>query len=173
MFVSLYCGRFFAAHYCSSFDSSHNMSTFSIHMLHVSPLSSYLFSISAPSASEIIISPHLARPLPVRHTIFGITPLCQDVSQWHHLSPLSFQHPLLSAAQSWCIYPPSHWSFSQTTRAKGGRGCRDVSQPNNQPASLPAKHSSFPSVSCKAHLLEAALDAISNSIPSLNFPESF
>lgn len=82
-----------------------------------------------------IASPLLARPLPARHTIFDITPFCQAASQWHRLSPLPFQHPLLSAAQSWSIYPPSHWSFSQTTQAKGRRGCRDVSQPVKQPAS--------------------------------------
>lgn len=55
------------------------------------------------------------------------------------------------------------------------RGDAEMSanQSNNHSANLLAKHSSFPSVSCKAHLLEAALDAISNSIPSLNLPECF
>ena len=91
-----------------------------------------LFICSAPPAS-----PHLARPLPARHTIFGITPLCQAASQWHQLSPLPFQHPLLSAAQSWSIYRPSNWSFSQTTQAKGRRGCRDVSQLAVQTRLLP------------------------------------
>lgn len=79
--------------------------------------------------------PHLARPFPARHTIFGITPFCQAASQWHELSPLTSQHPLLSAAQSWSICPPSHWSYSQTTLGKGRRGWRDVRQPVKQPSS--------------------------------------
>jgi len=121
------------------FDCSPWMSTFGIDLLHASPPSFYLFSISAPSAS-----PHLARPLPARHTIFGITPFCQAASQWHQLSPLPFQHPLLSAAQSWSIYPPSNWSFSQTTQAKGKGGggvkrCQPASQRTSQPACHPNK----------------------------------
>lgn len=103
----------------------HHMSTFGIDTPHSSsPPPSYLFSIPT-----VISSSHLARPLPARHPIFGITAFCRAASQWHQLSPLPFQHPPLSAAQSWSIYPPSHWSFSQTTPAKGRRGCRDVIQP--------------------------------------------
>ncbi len=119
--------RFFVHHSIALlFDRSHVY----FWPLRATPPSSYLFSISAPLAS-----PHLARPLPARHTIFGITPFCRAISQWHQLSPLPFQHPLLTAAQSWAIYPPSHWSFSQTSQAKGRRGCRDVSQPVKQPSS--------------------------------------
>lgn len=123
IFLSLYAAEFFVH---PLFDHSH------VHFwhAHATPPPSYLFSICAP-----LTSPHLARPLPARHTIFGIAPFCQATSQWHRLSPLPFQHPLLSAAQSWFIYPPSHWSLSQTTRAKGRRGCRDVSQPVKQPSS--------------------------------------
>lgn len=106
----------------------------------------YLFSISAPSAGQIIVSPRLARPLSARHTIFGIGPFCQAASQWHQLSPLPLQHPPLSAPQSWSIYPPSDWSFSQTTRAKRKeemQRCQPASQATSQPACQPAQLPSF------------------------------
>lgn len=148
------------------------VNNFGIHILFSFP--PYLFSISAPSAGQIIISAHLARPLSARHAIFGIVPFCPTASQWHQLSPLPFQHPLLSAPQSWSIYPPSADLFHKQPQLKeGGDVEMSARQSSNQSASLPAKHCSLPSVSCKAHLLEAALDAISNSIPSLNLPESF
>lgn len=70
---------------------------------------------------------------------------------------------------------PTELIHKQTKVKEGGDEEMSASQSNNPPARLPAKHSLFfsPLLACKAHLLEAALDAISNSIPFLNLPESF
>lgn len=134
--------------------------TFDVNMLHASPLSSYLFSISALSASQIIISPYLALPFPARHTIFGVTPFCQPTSQWHHLKPLPLQRPLLSDTK--LIYLPTitliFFTNNPVWRKEGKQKCQPASQTTRQPPSQP---NAAPFVSCKAHLLEAVLDAIS------------
>jgi len=138
-----------------------------IHMLHAS-LPFYLFSIYVLSGSQIITSPHLALTFPVRHTIFGITPLC-----W--TEPESLLHPLLSFLQSWFYLPntPLIPLFHKQFKLKGGtQRCQLASQATRQPACQP-NMALFLCLCVKAHLLEAALDAISNSILFLNLPESF
>lgn len=152
----------------------HYMSTFGIHMLHTSP-SLYLFVLDfftvcqsdyhQPSFSTSTQSQtyHLWH-----QTLLSGLNLNSIISA-HNLSNTLFchQHKVDS------IYPPSHWSFAQTTQAEGGNAETSASHQNNQAVSLPTKQYSFPLVVCKTHLLEAALVAISNSIPSLNLPESF
>lgn len=151
------------------------MSTFGSHMLHASP-SLFLFVLHFCTVCQS----------DYHQPSFSTSTPSQTYHLWHHTllsgrfsiaspHPATLPTPPFVSSTKLILFThhPTDLFHKQPALKEGGDAEMSASQSNNQAASLPAKHCSFPSVVCKAHLLEAALDAISNSILSLNLPESF